>query len=655
MTPASTDPRRHRVVAVSLALSLAFLTLYVATLAPDLVGHDAGEFQFVPAIFGIPHYTGYPLYLLLGKAWSLLPLGSVAWRMNLLSAVFGALAAGLTCAAAFELTGWALAGVLAGVAVGLAPLEWTWSTMAGVRSLAAAFVALALLAVLHWERAVAAGDAKLARRRLIVLAAVAGFGLDHHRTFALLLPFLAAFVLLVRWRTLLDLAGIGQALAAFAAPLALYGVLPLRAAHGAPFDQTNTATWPGFVSLVIAGTDSAAHLTLTSAQALARVPDLGSALLGTFSPLALLLCLSGLAVLAARRPAWAVLLGGYAAALGWLTVVWNIGGQLNLVYLMPAYPPLALLAAYGLAAPLSLLARRSEAPGAGSDAQHDGGSAWRLAAGVLACAVVAAGGLQLGRGRFQPAPEALDDFRQELFRGHQARRLADGLAALPPNATVVADWDQATPLWYAEFVDRINPGVGITYPAATLPNALRTAAGPVFLATAAFRPATTALSAVGPFVEVLQQPRTSLPSGLVPFGGSFGDEIRLAGMDPLAQPRHGVQPVTLYWQALRQPAADYHVSVRLMPSPDRVAVQRDEAAPVLGLSPTSSWVAGQVTADYYELDLRTTPDGAYDLSVVLYQALPGGGFRNLPYGGGERAVVGRLTLNAGQTSFAPAA
>ena len=51
----------------AMAVGLAFLLLYFLTLAPDVVGHDAGEFQFVPYIFGIPHYTGYPLYLVLGK------------------------------------------------------------------------------------------------------------------------------------------------------------------------------------------------------------------------------------------------------------------------------------------------------------------------------------------------------------------------------------------------------------------------------------------------------------------------------------------------------------------------------------------------------------------------------------------------------------
>ncbi|HEY8692200.1 MAG TPA: DUF2723 domain-containing protein, partial [Chloroflexota bacterium] len=353
----SLSRKRERNLWVPAAVALTFFILYWRTLAPDLVGHDAGELQFVPYVFGIPHYTGYPLYLLLGKAWTFLPLASVAWRMNLLSAVFGGLAAALAYLCGVELTASRAAGLLAAAATGLAPLEWTWSTIAGVRSLAVAFTAAALLAALRWERAVQAGDAKLAERRLLLLALVAGLGVDHHRTFVLLLPFLALYILLVRWQVLRQGRLLAQAGGLFLLPLLLYGILPLRAAFGAPWDQWNTATWQGFVNVAIAGTESSAHLDLTAAQAIARMPALVPALLGTFSPVILVLAAIGLVCLGMRRSPLALLLAGYTAVLAWLTVIWNISGQLNLVYLMPAYVPIALMAAAGAAALLARVRR----------------------------------------------------------------------------------------------------------------------------------------------------------------------------------------------------------------------------------------------------------------------------------------------------------
>lgn len=610
-----------------IAVGAAFFALYGVTLAPDVVGHDAGEFQFVPYIFGIPHITGYPLQLIVGKLWSLLPIGSVAYRMNLLSALCGGAAAALTYLCGIEIAeSWA-AGLAAALAVGLAPLEWTWSTIAGVRAPAVLFVAAALLAALRWERAVRSGYPKLAARRLLVLGLVLGLALDHHRTIVFLIPLLAAFVTTIQWPTAGTLA---RAAGCLLAPLALYGVLPLRAAFGAPWDQLNTATWTGFVNLTIAGSDASAHLDLGPAAVVARLPLLGQAMLQTFSPLGVALALGGLLWLAPKRPSVAVVLAGYAAILSFFTLEWHLGDALNLVYLMPAYVPIALLAGTGMA-----LAARG-----------------RLTVQLVLLAGIAAGGLYVNRARFQPTPETLDDFRQELFQGHQARRLADAFGTLPPDATVVGNWDQASVFWYAQFVDHLNPGAAISYPATTLPDILASAPGPVYLATATERPPTGTVTAAGPFAQVLPRAAMAPPDGILPLGGDFGGEVQLAGMAPMSRPSFGVLAVSLYWKALRPPSADYHVSVRLTSS-GRVVAQRDEAAPVLGLSPTSSWTPGQVTGDYYELDLRSLPDGIYDLAVVLYQPLPNGGFRNLTYAGADQAIAGRLALSAGGVSFTP--
>jgi len=102
--------------------------------------------------------------------------------------------------------------------------------------------------------------------------------------------------------------------------------------------------------------------------------------------------------------------------------------------------------------------------------------------------LVAALGLTAGRSHFQAPSEVLGDFRLNLFQGHQGRRLADAFAALPADSTVVADWDQATVLWYAQYVDGTNRSVRISFPTSTLPTVLQRSEGPVYLATAAARP-----------------------------------------------------------------------------------------------------------------------------------------------------------------------
>ncbi|MFB0545768.1 MAG: protein O-mannosyl-transferase family, partial [Anaerolineae bacterium] len=66
---------------------LASLALYLKTLGPSVLEGDSALFQYAPYTLAVTYPTGYPIYLLLGKLWvTLVPLGSIAYRMNLLSA-----------------------------------------------------------------------------------------------------------------------------------------------------------------------------------------------------------------------------------------------------------------------------------------------------------------------------------------------------------------------------------------------------------------------------------------------------------------------------------------------------------------------------------------------------------------------------------------
>src|SRR5689334_12351952 len=85
-----------RPVRASLAIGVAVTALYVAGACPTIFVGDSGELVTAVDRLGIPHPTGYPLYVLAGKLWTLLlPAGSIAWRMSLFSAV----TAGTTVAA----------------------------------------------------------------------------------------------------------------------------------------------------------------------------------------------------------------------------------------------------------------------------------------------------------------------------------------------------------------------------------------------------------------------------------------------------------------------------------------------------------------------------------------------------------------------------
>ena len=66
-------------------------TAYSLTLAPGLTwanhGEDGGDLITAAATLGVAHPTGYPTYLLLAHLFQLLPIGNLAFRTNLLSAL----------------------------------------------------------------------------------------------------------------------------------------------------------------------------------------------------------------------------------------------------------------------------------------------------------------------------------------------------------------------------------------------------------------------------------------------------------------------------------------------------------------------------------------------------------------------------------------
>jgi hypothetical protein len=68
-----------------------YVALYGATTALDILAADSGEFQLAAARWGILHPPGYPLYTILGGIWlRIFPMGTLPFRLNLLSAVLAA-------------------------------------------------------------------------------------------------------------------------------------------------------------------------------------------------------------------------------------------------------------------------------------------------------------------------------------------------------------------------------------------------------------------------------------------------------------------------------------------------------------------------------------------------------------------------------------
>jgi hypothetical protein len=199
-----------------LVVSGTLLGVYTATLLPG-VGYsgDTAKFQFAGPVLGTVHPTGYPTYLMLSHVFGRwMPWGRLAWRVNLLSAVCAALAAGLCAALLVQLGVPAIPAAASALALGVTPVFWSQAVVAEVYALQALLVTVVWWLLARWRTGGSQRDLYAA---LFVLA----FSLGNHMTTILAVPAVAIYVLrhepkiwrnprLLGWSVLCLAIGLGQ-------------------------------------------------------------------------------------------------------------------------------------------------------------------------------------------------------------------------------------------------------------------------------------------------------------------------------------------------------------------------------------------------------------------------------------------------------------
>jgi len=284
--------------AIAVAVAAAAFAIYVATLWPDVTGGDSGELVGAVASGGVIHPPGYPLYALLGGLFVHLPVGSVAWRVNVLSAVCDALAAGLLYVAVAKWTASLGAGATSAAAFAFSPCIWRYAICAEVFALNNLVnVALLALAVLY--------DRRPERRVVLLGAFVVGLGLSNHQTILFTAAPLAAWVL---WRGRSDLLTprTGALLvASFGAGLLPYLALPIEAARSSPVSWGASDSWAGFWTHVLRREYGTFHLAPAGiAQGAAAAETAGAWVRDVWTQIgAPGLCLAALGVVACVRSA----------------------------------------------------------------------------------------------------------------------------------------------------------------------------------------------------------------------------------------------------------------------------------------------------------------------------------------------------------------
>lgn len=231
-------------------LGLAAFALYLFTLAPGLMPGDTGDMIQAAATLREAHPPGYPLYALLGKLFVALPVGTIPYRVNLMSAFLGGLSVALVFLCLVLLTRQALAALAGALLFAGNYLFWTYFVLAETFALNNFFLALTAFLALRWREQ---HHASLpgANRGPELLAFVCGLSLGNHHTMVLTFPGLLLFAAVVdrqvlRPRRLLRLLGLG----ALGLVLA-YAYLPLAALFYHDHHWEDTGTLRGLVRLFL--------------------------------------------------------------------------------------------------------------------------------------------------------------------------------------------------------------------------------------------------------------------------------------------------------------------------------------------------------------------------------------------------------------------
>ncbi len=624
-------------------VAVAALALYVATVAPGVLPADSGEFQLAAATLGIAHPPGYPLYIMLGWAFTRLTLDNPAWGLNLFSTLIAAATLTVVVVAVRALplgprTPFTrlVASLAATLTLVGATTFWAQATTANIRILVALFSAL-----LFWLGLRAMVQPTLGR--LVWLALVTGLGLSHHGSLAFVaLPVWGS----VAWSWIREARArqarqgrrrlgrnIGVVVVAGIVGLLPVLYLPLRGAPGVPPHPEALVGLDAVLNHALARGFGGDMFAFARPSLLPdRLRILADILRIEFGwPLVALAAVGFVRVILRGRVG--LLLGGGFALPAFVAITYRAPQTVE--YLMPAYVAFALLVGAALTGDwasilphLKLAGRRYV-----TMTMRVGQVVALLGAVILAVVNIIA---------LWPSYAALhhDDTTRQAAQAF--------LAAAPPDAPAFAGWHQATPLWYLQYVDGLRQDVNVEYvtpagaeyypttwrrlleDAAQRDPALATNRYPTY----ADAPFTLAPAGSG---FMVQQGDPPIPDGAHAVDAAFeggpvlataqwGQPPNTAGEPSSPVPLGGVtveagdaMTIDLYWRMVEAAPSDLAFYVHLIDDDGRVVGQADVGRPASALGAERTFVTRHTVSV-----LPTTAPGTYRLVAGAYQPTPDG-------------------------------
>ncbi len=188
------------------------LLIYLLTLAPSVTFFDSGEFITAIASLGTAHSPGYPLFVNYARPFIYLPFGSIAFRVNIATAV----SASVACYGVYLITSHILAtevltedrrfselykrgiAFCAAITFAFSARLWLQSNHDKPYPLISFLSAMIVYLLLLWRDSYRKGEERPAY--VYLGAFLAGLAFGAHQTIVLLLPSFAFLILSMNWR-----------------------------------------------------------------------------------------------------------------------------------------------------------------------------------------------------------------------------------------------------------------------------------------------------------------------------------------------------------------------------------------------------------------------------------------------------------------------
>jgi hypothetical protein len=582
----------------TLVLVIPISTLYLLTISHSVGFADTFEFQVTAPKLGIVHPTGYPLYLIFGKLWTLIPLYTTAWRLNFGTALYAVFAAVATFHLLIEvgrnkdelpaLQPWIepVAITAAALLVTL-PVVWSQAIAAEVYTLHLLIASASLLLM-----------NRLLTNRIewgpgaVWLALLLGLGMTNHVTTVFLLP-ASALVMWWGWpknnqTTLIKVYLIpGLRLAAsFAAPLILYLYLPLRwqAVNGEPMGAGRFFSW------IVGGRFQGALQFRAIFDDPQRFRILGQLLLDQWPIWLLILAAVGVVTLLLKHWRMGVALLITTAGFAFYTLSYYVPDLA--VFMLPIHLAIAIFCGFGLMSCVggaSLLIQRQKFP-AGS-LRHPLLTSFPLLLLIPLASMTAQ--------RYPTLDLSADDGRETWAQAVLSQDLAQ-------NSAILADSEKHPPLYYVQQIENLRPDLDLMI----LPDEVayraeldrRIAAGEtIYLAR--FLPQLAGvynLQAAGPLTQVSAKefaldPKNANKPAIASFGGIDLIDVQISEQSPFDPAKVGVD---LEWRINEIPNEQLKVFLRWK---DQTPLFPAGRLPVNDFLPFNGADQGDVIKDFYLL------------------------------------------------------